>query len=174
MDTNNTDVRLAGGELFGEYDMGYNWVTFAAVSYVQATDRLRNEPLWASRRSIRGWASAISRKIGGWSSPPGSWTTRNGSRCDLQQRCVVARSPRVEEATPGFTVFDLRGYYSWSERVRLVAGIENIGDLDYQEHLDNRVDLRTARPAASSARHQLLRRADRDVLAVWGAMPTSA
>jgi outer membrane receptor protein involved in Fe transport len=38
-------------------------------------------------------------------------------------------------------VLDLRGYYKWSETVRLVAGIENIGDLDYQEHLDSRVDL---------------------------------
>jgi iron complex outermembrane receptor protein len=146
MNTVNTDARLAGGEVFGEFDMGYNWVTFAAVSYVQATDRIRNEPLWG--------IPPLDTRLG-LRYQPENWGLEFSARIvDDQDRIaqgiftdgVFTSFPRVERETPGFTVLDLRGYYRWSEGVRLVAGIENIGDLDYQEHLDSRVDLTYGTP----------------------------
>jgi iron complex outermembrane receptor protein len=146
MDTVNTDSRLAGGEVFGEYEMGYDWIAFAAVSYVQATDRLRNEPLWG--------IPPLDTRVG-LRYQPEDWGLEFTARIvDDQGRIARAiftsgaltTAPRLEEITPGFTVLDLRGYYRWSERVRLVAGIENLGDLDYQEHLDNRVDLTYGTP----------------------------
>ena len=131
--------------------MGYNWVTFAAVGFVQATDRLRNEPLWGIPPLDTRVGLRYQPQDWSWSSPPESWMTRNGSRDRSSAAAHCPTAPRVEETTPGFTVLDLRGYYRWSEGVRLVAGIENIGDLDYQEHFGITGSIsRMARPAASS------------------------
>jgi outer membrane receptor protein involved in Fe transport len=45
----------------------------------------------------------------------------------------------LEEATPGFTVWNVRGYYNYSRNLHMVAGIENLFDRTYQEHLDLRI-----------------------------------
>jgi iron complex outermembrane recepter protein len=41
-----------------------------------------------------------------------------------------------ELPTPGFTVFDVRGYWQATDRLLLTAGVENFGDRLYREHLD--------------------------------------
>ena len=41
-----------------------------------------------------------------------------------------------EMATPGFTVWDARGFYRASDGLTLIAGVENFGNRLYQEHLD--------------------------------------
>ena len=38
-----------------------------------------------------------------------------------------------ELPTPGFTVYDLRGYYCWSERLRFTLSLENLLNRDYYE-----------------------------------------
>ena len=47
----------------------------------------------------------------------------------------VADSLR-EATTPGFTTFNLSGYLKVRENLIVTAGVENIGDLLYREHLD--------------------------------------
>jgi outer membrane receptor protein involved in Fe transport len=46
----------------------------------------------------------------------------------------------LESATPGFTVFDLRGTYQPGtfENLLVVVGVENFTDKAYREHLDFR------------------------------------
>jgi len=41
-----------------------------------------------------------------------------------------------EVTTPGFTVFDIRGFWRARENWLLTAGVENVGDIQYGEHLD--------------------------------------
>ena len=45
----------------------------------------------------------------------------------------------IEEATPGFTTFHLRSYYTYSRNLSFTAGVENLFDRNYQEHLDLRL-----------------------------------
>jgi outer membrane receptor protein involved in Fe transport len=45
----------------------------------------------------------------------------------------------IEERTPGFTVWNLRTYYNYTKDFTLVAGIDNLFDRNYQEHLDLRL-----------------------------------
>jgi hypothetical protein len=54
---------------------------------------------------------------------------------DNQDR--VATSLR-ETPTPGFTIWDMRTQWQITEHFRLTAGVENIGDRTYREHLDFR------------------------------------
>ena len=41
-----------------------------------------------------------------------------------------------EIATPGFTTFTIRSYWQATERLLLTAGVENLGNKFYREHLD--------------------------------------
>ena len=43
-----------------------------------------------------------------------------------------------ELPSAGFTVFDVRGFWAISKNVLATAGIENLGDRYYREHLDYR------------------------------------
>lgn len=145
MDTVNTDARMAGGEWFTEVDLTENWVGFATISYVQATDEIRNEPLWGippldSRVGLRyqrtDWGFEFAARI-----------------VDDQDRIAQQifesggfTTSQVEQATAGFTVFDVRGFYTINDVWRLVGGVENIGDRFYQEHLDARRDLSYGTP----------------------------
>ena len=45
-------------------------------------------------------------------------------------------STPAEEATTGFAVCNLRGYYNFSKNISMVAGIDNLFNTTYQEHLD--------------------------------------
>ncbi len=45
----------------------------------------------------------------------------------------------VEERTPGFTVCYIRGYWNYTKNLRLIAGIDNVFNRNYQEHLDLRL-----------------------------------
>jgi outer membrane receptor protein involved in Fe transport len=45
----------------------------------------------------------------------------------------------LETPTPGFTVFHLRGYWNLTERLHFVAGIDNLFDRNYLEHLNLRL-----------------------------------
>jgi outer membrane receptor protein involved in Fe transport len=44
-----------------------------------------------------------------------------------------------EERTPGFTVYNLRGYWNVRKNLNLIGGIDNLLDKTYQEHLDLRL-----------------------------------
>jgi len=56
---------------------------------------------------------------------------------------IVGRQDRVavsllESQTPGFSVFDLRGYWQMTDDWLWLAGVENVGNRTYREHLDYR------------------------------------
>ncbi|MFT7640286.1 MAG: iron complex outermembrane receptor protein, partial [Pirellulaceae bacterium] len=55
---------------------------------------------------------------------------------DNQDR--VASGSLLEQMTPGFTTYDLRGSIRPYEDLTLIFGVLNIFDKHYREHLDNR------------------------------------
>jgi outer membrane receptor protein involved in Fe transport len=75
---------------------------------------------------------------------------------ELAARIVTAQeriaASLFESATPGFTVFDLRAYWRATDSLLLVAGVENLTDKGYREHLDFRdflEDIEVRRPGRS-------------------------
>jgi len=43
--------------------------------------------------------------------------------------------------TQGFVTHDVRGYYRLNQALTFIAGVENLGDAFYLEHLDSRLNL---------------------------------
>ncbi|RIK72897.1 MAG: hypothetical protein DCC68_25760 [Planctomycetota bacterium] len=145
MTTVNTDARLAGGEWFTEVDLTESWTGFATISYVQATDEIRDEPLWGippldSRVGLRyqqpDWGFEFAARI----------VDDQGRIAQAIFTDGVTSTSLGEQVTPGFTILDIRGFYAINDVWRLVGGVENIGDRLYQEHLDARRDLSYGTP----------------------------
>ena len=151
----NTDLAtLVGGELYGEYDINCSWTAFATMSYVQAKDRTRADSIGSVRRSL---APATTRS--------GSLATEEAlaviaplrSRAGVRwhEACEVPgwalefvaemvddqdrfASTLTERATPGFTLFHIRGYKRVTDGLLATIGVDNIGNRFYQEHFDPR------------------------------------
>jgi len=64
---------------------------------------------------------------------------------DVQDRVAYIRQgtlgaiTQLEQITPGFTTFNIRGYYNWTPQMHLIGGIDNMFDRNYLEHLDTRL-----------------------------------
>ena len=83
------------------------------------------------------------------------WGIEMGARMvGDQDRLAAIRSGgttrELEERTPGFTVCHLRGYWNRTENFSIVAGIDNLFNRNYQEHLDLRVDGPVSFPTAAT------------------------
>jgi outer membrane receptor protein involved in Fe transport len=161
----NTDLAtLSGFELYAEYD-ATSWLTpFAALKYVEGRDHTRDGD-FATQRASPGFPSARVPGLprGFFSGIPGSSSeplpsippleSRVGFR--LHQTCspprwsielsvrIVDNQYRIapsllETPTRGFAVWDLRGYWQPTQRLLVVAGVENFTDRNYREHLDFR------------------------------------
>lgn len=140
--TNTPLATLAGFEMAGELDLTSRLSAFGAISYVEGRDVTFAVPLGAipplestlglrlhDRHQGRHWGIELACRI-----------------VDDQNRLGTIRSlgqPNnrlvAEEATPGFALWHLRGYWNRTERCSFVAGIDNLLDRNYQEHLDLRL-----------------------------------
>jgi len=155
---------FVGTELYGEFDLN-DWLRpFAALSYVDGRDRTRNgrfatDPSAPGRPSTRqpglprgassGIAGAEQEPLPGIS-PLESWLglrlhqPADAPRWSLELSArLVNRQERVatslfETPTPGFTVWNIRGYWRATDQLLLIAGVENFGNRTYREHLDFR------------------------------------
>jgi iron complex outermembrane receptor protein len=161
----NTDLAtLTGAELFMEYDLTSRWTPFATLSYVEGRDHTRNGD-FATREASSGQAServygldrgAFSGIAGGAEEPLPSIVpleSRLGLRfhqasdqprweLEFQARVVAAQdrvaTSLLESPTAGFTTYDLRGRWRATDQLLLLAGVENLADKQYREHLDFR------------------------------------
>jgi outer membrane receptor protein involved in Fe transport len=57
----------------------------------------------------------------------------------------------VETETPTFVVVNVRGYWNPRENINFVAGVENLFDSTYLEHLDLRLASQTISPEGGAA-----------------------
>jgi iron complex outermembrane recepter protein len=167
----NTDrATLVGFELVGEQDIT-TWLTgFGVMSYVEGRDRTRLKPsrIASIIREREDFDPDTPRSFNGTveSEPlPGipPLEARVGIRVkepycerwavELEAR-IVDNQDRVaatlfEQPTPGFTVWNVRGYWRPYERITLYGGVENLGNLFYREHLDYRPGLSVWQPGIS-------------------------
>jgi len=143
LQTTNTDLaRLTGADASTEFDIGCYLTAFGSVSYVLGVDQEIDQPL----PSIPPLDSRVGLRI---HDPCGGskWGFEYAVRVvDNQNRIGALRLglseslvSSVEQATPGFTISSIRGYYNVSEQLNLIAGVENLFDRNYIEHLNIRL-----------------------------------
>jgi iron complex outermembrane receptor protein len=141
---NTEEATLAGFEMGGEYDWSDYLSPFATMRYVEGRDQVINAPL----PQIPPLDTVIGVRLHE-PSPARLWSVELAARIvDNQDRLGTVRSfdpatlsdvEVIEEETPGFTVWHLRSYYSYTQNLTFTAGIENLFDRNYQEHLDLRL-----------------------------------
>ena len=151
----NTDLAtLAGSELYGQMDLSSWLSSFGTLTYVQGIDQTHN----VNRRASNLASSRATNPANGQFAtdteplpqipplesrvgfrvhdpkPERKWQVEFSARMVAGQNSV-ARS-LGEIATPGFTTFTIRTYWQATDRLLLTAGVENLGNLYYREHLD--------------------------------------
>lgn len=163
---NTALATLAGFESFAELMPNKRLSPFARMRYVDGRDRTRNGdfattnglPGLASRK-VAGLPRGLFSGIAGSDSEPlpgisplevkvgwrltdsvsePDWNIELAARIvDNQDRVATSL---LETATPGFTVFDIRGTYrpAFSDNLVLASGVENLTDKTFREHLDFR------------------------------------
>lgn len=145
----NTPVAtLTGFELYGEYDWTPRISPFGRLAYVSGRDQTLDAPLPA----ISPFDSTVGLRF---------HDADNGKRWgfDVAARMVATQNQLgmirgvalpVEERTPGFTTCYIRGYWNYTNNLRLIAGIDNLFNRNYQEHLDLRLQGPTGFPAPTT------------------------
>lgn len=149
--TNTDRATLAGGEAYLQME-ATSWLTpYANLSYVQGRDLTlrdfrRNPNTESSRRS----AGVETEPLPGIPPMQYRYGFRVHESVDLQQnprwsvelalRSVLTQNLVAtslgELPTGGFTIVDIRAYWQVTDRLLVNAGVENVGDKLYREHLD--------------------------------------
>ncbi|MFN3280070.1 MAG: TonB-dependent receptor domain-containing protein [Tabrizicola sp.] len=119
----NVSARLSGVELSGNWRQG-GWQLTGDLTYTYGQNRTDDRPL-AQIPPLMGRLSA-SYGVDAW---------RGGARVNFaagQDRIDPARDPGV---TPGYATLDLFGSYALSDKAVLLAGVDNVLDKTYANHL---------------------------------------
>jgi iron complex outermembrane receptor protein len=130
--TRNVDVTTIGSEADLAYRIASSWRVQATVAYVRGENDTDHKPLaqqpplegtldvnYASRRLTLG---ALARLVA------------TQDRVDIGSGSIVANGMDLGR-TGGFSVFSIHGGYRLSKSVLLTAGIDNLLDRVYAEHL---------------------------------------
>lgn len=159
----NTDLAtIAGGELFAAYDVTPMLETFVNMSYMEGRDHTRrkpsrirgaggdrsgvtwdeeplpNIPAFETRLGLRLHSGDVMPELRSTVNGP----ARRGWSLTLTARMVDEQDREAyslfERRTPGYTVWNLRGHVWLRERFLVTAGIDNLFDRMYRDHLDYR------------------------------------
>jgi len=143
---------LAGGSMQGEIDLLPRLTAFGSLAYVDGRDRTINQPLF--QISPLGGRAGLRLHDGDGG---GHWGLSLAARIvDEQNRLGTIRQGSqggvtiLEQRTPGFTVWDLNGYLNVNKNFRINAGILNVFDKNYLEHLSLRFPASGAVPAVAN------------------------
>lgn len=154
----NTDLAvLKGIETFGRFQWYDSVALFGTLCYVQGDDLSRDKP---SRQgeATRSFVSGLNKEplpgiapldsrmgvLFHDNSPQQNWGVEFSSRMVARQSRIAATLEEIE--TPGFMTLDVRSYRRFAKRSLLTAGIENLTDRFYREHLDYRSGFGVFRP----------------------------
>lgn len=124
---NIAEARIEGAELELQALLSDRWTAFGSVAYSRGTDERTGEPL-PLIAPLKGVLGARYERPRWW----GELSTRMMSRNDRV-------APGYEE-TPGFTVYDIRGGYSFAMGLSLQAAVENLSDKAYHEPFNIRLE----------------------------------
>lgn len=155
----NTNLAtLAGIEAFGQYRAADRLSYFGVLSYVEGTDRTRDETTFLGDTTVdRSGVAGVEKeplpgippldsRIGFLLHDPtkSQWGLEYSLRAVARQTKVARTLEEIQ--TPGFVTMDLRGFRRLSDSWLVTAGVENLTDRFYREHLDYRSGLGVFRP----------------------------
>lgn len=143
--TNINRASFYGGEVYGEWKL-LRWLALnGSAAYVKGTnhDPVRFDDRTKTFLPIKGAEALpniypLNGQIGVRIFDPdeirgqGRWSIEFVTRM-VNGQYYVADS-LGELTTPGFTVFNVYGYYQWNDAVRFRTSLENLFDRDYAEH----------------------------------------
>jgi outer membrane receptor protein involved in Fe transport len=128
----NTNLgTMYGFNTYGEVDVQPWLAAFGVLNYVAARDREIHEPL----PGIAPLDSRVGLRIHDPAKTP-RWGVEYFARMVAVQDLFAASLG--EQRTGGFVVHNLRAYWQVRENFLALAGVENIGNRQYREHLDLR------------------------------------
>lgn len=134
---------LKGVEMYGDYEATENLIFFGTLQYVEGTD----ETIGQALPGIYPLESRLGLRIID-DCQGETWGVEWGWRIvDAQTRVGTLRNnlfdlpfyQAVEQPTGGFATSYIKGYYNYTENLHFIAGIDNLFDRNYVEHLDNRL-----------------------------------
>lgn len=127
----NVDAQIAGAELGAAHDFTENWTAQATLAYAWGRNATDDEPL----PQIPPLESRLSVTYARDSYSVGAlWRlVAPQTRVALNKGNVVGQD--LEESA-GFGVFSLNGAYEFSANVTVSAGVDNVFDNTYTEHLN--------------------------------------
>lgn len=127
----NIDARIMGGELGVAYDLTDTWKTDATLAYAWGKNSSDGEALpQMPPLEVR---LGLTYERESWSAGALWRVVAQQNRVDEGKGNVVGRDLGK---SAGFGVFSLNGAYRVSEQVKLSAGVDNLFDKDYAEHLN--------------------------------------
>ncbi len=144
---NTKRATLTGFEAYAEFDV-LDWLTpFGQAFYVRGTDENRGDrtgnflgqTIGAGNSEPLPGIIPLEGRLGLRIHEPGRdprWSVEGSARMVDRQNRVAASLG--EEPTPGFTTFDVRGFWQVNQSLNVSAGVENVFDRFYREHLDYR------------------------------------
>lgn len=127
----NIDARIMGGELGVAYDLTDTWKTDATLAYAWGKNSSDGEALPQMPPLEARLGLTYERES--WSAGALWRVVAQQNRVDEGKGNVVGRDIGK---SAGFGVFSLNGAYRVSEQVKLSAGVDNLFDKDYAEHLN--------------------------------------
>ncbi|QDV65719.1 TonB-dependent receptor [Crateriforma conspicua] len=153
----NTDLAtLAGFETYGQYDANRMVSLFGILSFVEGRDHSRNKPARQYSGTFRSDVDKDEEPLPGIAplearlgillqdpSPERRWGIEFLTRIVDNQDRIADSLEEIE--TPGFTVYNLRTYARFNQWL-VTAGVENLSDKFYREHIDYRSGLGVFRP----------------------------
>lgn len=140
----NVDARIMGGELGVAYDLTSNWKTDAALAYAWGKNSSDGEAL--PQMPPLEARLGLTYQRDDWS-VGALWRVVDGQGRIADGRGNVVGQDFGDSA--GFGVLSLNGAYRVSEQVKLSAGVDNLLDKQYAEHLNLGGDAGFGFPAES-------------------------
>lgn len=127
----NIDAMIMGGELGTAYQISEQWKADASLAYSWGKNRTDGSPL--------PQMPPLESRFGlSWEN--GDWTTAGLIRVVSRQNRVSINEGNVVgkdfSQSAGFTIFSLNTAYSMNENIKLSAGVDNIFNKTYSEHLN--------------------------------------
>lgn len=127
----NIDARIMGGELGMSYRLDSNWKTDASLAYAWAKNSSDDRPLGQTPPLEARFGLAYERSD--WSAGALWRVVAAQNRVDEGKGNVVGKD---FDSSSGFAVFSLNTAYRLTPDVKLSAGVDNLFDKAYSEHLN--------------------------------------
>ena len=128
--------------MYAEDDLTDMWTVFGAMSYVRGEDDDIDQPIWGVAPLEGQFGLRLHDAYQGryWGVELAARFVNGQDRNAFIRRVgVPGQVDQLEQETPGFTTLTLRSYYNYSDNLSLVAGVDNLFDNNYIEHLDLRL-----------------------------------